>query len=205
MPASTLRGAPERAERPPWTALVVDDTAEARALLRERLEGAGFRVAQARDAFHALERLPEVAPDLVVTDLRMPGQDGIDLVRRIREFSDIPIIVITAYPSVPTCESALRGGAQRFLRWRHDLDRLGEVASELLREREGAACERPARDVETERTRRRRELREHLERLLVECHGNIARMATRLGRDRATVVYHLKKFGLFERREREIR
>jgi DNA-binding NtrC family response regulator len=188
------------------TALVVDDTAEARALLRERLEAAGFRVSQARDAFHALERLPEVVPDLVVTDLRMPGQDGIDLVRRIREFSDVPVIVITAYPSVPTCESALRCGAQRFLRWRHDLDRLGEVAQALLRERRAAGSgEAAVRDVEAARLRRRDELRDQLERLIVECHGNIARMAERLGRDRATVVYHLKKFGLFTGRERVLR
>ena len=188
-----------------WTALVVDDTAEARALLRDKLSSCGFRVAQARDAFHALERLPEVAPDLVVTDLRMPGQDGIDLVRRIREFSDVPIIVITAYPSVPTCESALRGGAQRFLRWRQDLDRLGEVAADLLRAREQSARSAAVEvhDVAAARSRRRRELRDHLERLLVECHGNISRMADRLGRDRATVVYHLRKFGLFERRERD--
>ena len=187
-----------------WTALVVDDTAEARALLREKLSACGFRVAQARDAFHALERLSELAPDLVVTDLRMPGQDGIDLVRRIREFSQVPIIVITAYPSVPTCESALRGGAQRFLRWRHDLDRIGEVAAELLHAREVREDEDgEVRDVAAARERRRRELRDHLERLLVECQGNIARMADRLGRDRATVVYHLRKFGLFERRERE--
>lgn len=187
-----------------WTALVVDDTPEARALLHEKLSACGFRVAQARDAFHALERLPEVAPDLVVTDLRMPGQDGIDLVRRIREFSEVPIIVITAYPSVPTCESAMRGGAQRFLRWRHDLDRLGEVAAELLnaRERKQAAVA-AVRDVTAARVRRQRELRDRLERLLVECQGNIARMADRLGRDRATVVYHLRKFGLFERPERE--
>jgi len=186
-----------------WKALVVDDTAEARALLYERLSACGFRVSQARDAFHALERLTQSAPDLVVTDLRMPGQDGIDLVRRIREFSDVPIIVITAYPSVPTCESALRGGAQRFLRWRHDLDRLGEVAAELLNAHEQAGTEqRGVRDVAAARMRRKRELRDQLERLLVECQGNIARMADRLGRDRATVVYHLRKFGLFERRER---
>ena len=188
-----------------WMALVVDDTAEARALLHDRLTSSGFRVAQARDAFHALERLTEIEPDLVVTDLRMPGQDGIDLVRRIREFSDVPIIVITAYPSVPTCESALRGGAQRFLRWRHDLGRLGEVAIDLLRAREQGrvSAEIPVHDVAAARSRRRRELRDHLERLLVECQGNISRMADRLGRDRATVVYHLRKFGLFERRERD--
>jgi DNA-binding NtrC family response regulator len=188
-------------EEGPWTALVVDDTTDARALLHERLEAASFRVAQARDAFHALATLSELSPDLVVTDLRMPGQDGIDLVRRIREFSEVPIIVITAYPSVPTCESALRSGAQRFLRWRHDLDRLGEVATELMRARdERDPCERSVRDVEAARMRRRDELRMHLEHLLVECQGNIARMAERLGRDRATVVYHLKKFGLFTAR-----
>lgn len=187
-----------------WTALVVDDTAEARALLQEKLSSVGFRVAEARDAFHALERIAEVAPDLVVTDLRMPGQDGIDLVRRIREFSDVPIIVITAYPSVPTCESALRGGAQRFLRWRHDLDRLGEAAEELLLARTRTEVrDGGVRDVAEARMRRQRELRDQLERLLLECQGNISRMAERLGRDRATVVYHLRKFGLFDRSERE--
>lgn len=186
-----------------WTALVVDDTAEARTLLAEKLEACDFDVTQARDAFDALDRLPEVVPDLIVTDLRMPGQDGIDLVRRIREFSDVPIIMITAYPSVPTCESAMRYGAQRFLRWRHDLDTLGEVATELLREKETRATEgHPVRDVDAARRRRKGELRDHLERLLVECGGNISRMAERLGRDRATVVYHLKKFGLFESRAR---
>src|SRR5262245_60541031 len=134
----------------------------------------------------------------------MPGQDGIDLVRRIREFSNVPIIVITAYPSVPTCESALRRGAQRFLRWRQDLDRLGEVAVELMRGREEGApiAGVEGRDVASARIRRRRDLRDHLERLLVECQGNVSRMAERLGRDRATVVYHLRKFGLIERRER---
>jgi two-component system response regulator RegA len=116
----------------------------------------------------------------------------------------VPIIVITAYPSVPTCESALRGGAQRFLRWRHDLDRLGEVAAELLSARARSDVdEQGVRDVAAARSRRKRELRDQLERLLIECQGNIARMAERLGRDRATVAYHLRKFGLFERRERE--
>jgi transcriptional regulator of acetoin/glycerol metabolism len=71
------------------------------------------------------------------------------------------------------------------------------------RERAGAVAEgEPARDVLSARRRRQHELRDHLERLLAECQGNIARMAERLGRDRATVVYHLRKFGLFERRER---
>ena len=58
-----------------WTALVVDDTEEARRLLAEQLAAADFRVTQARDAFDALERLAEEEPDLLVTDLRMPGQE----------------------------------------------------------------------------------------------------------------------------------
>lgn len=184
-----------------WVALVVDDAPEARALLCEKLAAHGFRVAEANDAFHALERLPEIAPDIVITDLRMPGRDGIELVRRIREFSDVPVVVVTAYPSVPTCESAMRGGAQRFLRFRHDLDRLGQVAVDLVRQR-GEAAEAPAAipDVQTARQRRQRDLREQLELLLIECQGNVSRMAERMGRDRATVVYHLKRFGLFERR-----
>lgn len=187
-----------------WKALVVDDSREARELLSERLVASEFEVDQARDAFEALEYLSEAVPDLVVTDLRMPGQDGIYLVQRIREFSKVPIIVITAYPSVPTCEMAMRRGAQRFLRWRDDLGGLGAAARDLVEAQEaaGESESTEVQSVSTARERRREEFRHQLERLLVECNGNIARIAEHLDRDRATVVYHLKKFGLFEGRGR---
>jgi len=182
-----------------WTALVVDDTAEARRLLAEKLISCGFRVRASADPFDALERFAEIRPDLVVTDLRMPGRDGIDLVRRIREFSTVPIIVVTSYPSIPTCETAIREGAQRFLRWREDLDRLGEIALELVSTAKDAQPQPAAPELSAIRARRQDELRQQLEALLRECHGNIAQIAARLNRDRSTVTYHLKRLGLFDR------
>jgi DNA-binding NtrC family response regulator len=181
-----------------FTALIVDDLEEARALLAETLGTADFRVVAARDAFEALECIQQEAPDVIVTDLRMPGRDGIDLVRRVREFSRVPIVMITAYPSVPICESALLSGANRFLRWRRDLDRLADVARDLVLESRRPRTEiGPVRDLDSARERRSRELAQHLEQLLIECNGNVAQIARRLGRDRSTVIYHLKKLGLF--------
>jgi DNA-binding NtrC family response regulator len=96
----------------------------------------------------------------------MPGRGGIDLIRRIREFSQVPIIVVTSYPSVPTCETAMREGAQRFLRWREDLDRLGEIAVELVRA--AHPCPHPSASTELSaiRARRQDDLRHQLAALL---------------------------------------
>jgi DNA-binding NtrC family response regulator len=137
----------------------------------------------------------------------MPGGDGIELLRRIREFSDVPVIMLTSYPSVPTCESAMLAGAQRFLQWREDLDDLPRIALDLVRQDATAPAGTLPAEVACMRERRQREFRAHLEQLVRECHGNIAQIAERLQKDRATVTYHLKKFGLFDpgRRSRDPR
>lgn len=182
-----------------WRALVVDDCAEARRVVLEKLRPHDFRVFQATDVFGALALFPEARPDLVITDLRMPGNDGIELLRRIREFSAVPVIVLTSYPTVPTCEAAMRTGAQRFLQWREDIGDLARIALELLDERGTPAAEEDSPSgVAGARERRREELRAHLENLVRECNGNISQIADRLQKDRSTVTYHLKRFGLFE-------
>jgi len=119
--------------------LLVDDRAEARALVASDLEEAGFRVVQAENGAEAWQRFRREPPQLVVTDLRMPKADGIELLGRIRSVSNVPVIVLTAYGDVPTAVAAMKGGAQEFLSFPEDLERIVARARELV----DAQAERP--------------------------------------------------------------
>ncbi len=76
--------------------LVVDDEPPLAHLVRSYLEREGFRVAEARDGEAALELARDLAPDLVVLDLMLPGIDGIEVCRRLRAFSDCYVVMLTA-------------------------------------------------------------------------------------------------------------
>jgi DNA-binding NtrC family response regulator len=101
------------------------------------LAEAGFRVAEAADGVDGWRQFRRWAPDLVVSDLRMPGADGIELLRRIRGVSSVPVILLTAYGDIPTAVAAMKGGAQEFLNFPDDLGRLVDRARALTR---GAAA-----------------------------------------------------------------
>jgi CheY-like chemotaxis protein len=183
-----------------WTALVVCGVAKARRMAVGKLRALPLRVFQAIDPFDALVRFGEVRPDVVITELKLPGGDGIELLKRIREFSDVPVVFLAASPSIASCERALLAGAQRFLEWSEGIDALARATWELLepRTRKGGGDA----SLADARSRRRADLRSELERLLLECRGNIALMSERLQKDRATVTYHLKRFGLFDPKRR---
>ncbi len=104
--------------------LVVDDRREVRDLLAEELVEVGLRVVQAGDGVQGWACYRRAEPDLVVTDLRMPRSDGLDLLRRIREVASTPVIVLTAYGDPATSALALRSGAEGFMTFPDDLDRL---------------------------------------------------------------------------------
>ena len=76
--------------------LVVDDEPEMLALLNEWLEEDGHDVATASNGWDALELFMDLKPVLTVTDLRMPGMDGFQLISRIREISNTHVIALTA-------------------------------------------------------------------------------------------------------------
>ncbi len=76
--------------------LVVDDEDWVVRLVRSYLEQAGFRVATAADGHEALAQFEAYRPALVILDLLMPGIDGLEVARRIRKKSDVPIIMLTA-------------------------------------------------------------------------------------------------------------
>lgn len=80
------------------TILFTDDEESIRFLYREEFEEAGYEVVLAASGEEALEKFTETQPDLLVIDIKMPGMDGIELVRRIREHdTDVPVILCTAY------------------------------------------------------------------------------------------------------------
>src|SRR5688500_6927570 len=92
--------------------LLVDDDGDARKGPAELLRGSGYLVATARDGFKALPKLSEFVPDLLVTDLMMPGLDGLALIRKARELvPEHEAIVMTAHGSIDTALAAIREGA----------------------------------------------------------------------------------------------
>lgn len=98
------------------TLLVVDDIADTVEVLERNLTAAGFAVLTASSVQAAAAILEQKPVDVVVTDLKMPGQSGLDLIRHVREnFSDTATLMITGYPSLEGAVQAVKSGAEDFL------------------------------------------------------------------------------------------
>jgi DNA-binding NtrC family response regulator len=96
--------------------LVVDDDTDALEVYRTRLAHAGFEVEVAESAEKALSRLSAFKPGLVVTDVRMSGMTGLELLARIREaMTDVDVVVMTAHEDMETAVTAMKAGAFDFL------------------------------------------------------------------------------------------
>ena len=95
--------------------LVVDDDSDIRGLLRELLDRRGFAVAEAKDGQEALRAFYAERPDLVVLDVAMPILDGWKTLERIRELSDVPVIMLTAKMSELEKTRGLRAGADDYV------------------------------------------------------------------------------------------
>lgn len=92
--------------------LVVDDEAETRALLQEIMEKEGYVVRTAETGQAALETLEEYQADLVLSDIQMPGMDGIGLLGEVRaQYPDTQVILLTAYGSMNTAVEGIKAGA----------------------------------------------------------------------------------------------
>lgn len=79
--------------------LVVDDEEGLRLLYKEELEEEGAEVSLAASGMEALEKLEKDSVDLVLLDIKMPGMDGVEVLRRVKEkWKDLPVILCTAYP-----------------------------------------------------------------------------------------------------------
>ena len=117
--------------------LLVDDHESTRMLVNELLSGAGYRVLQAKDGKEAMG-LVEIGPiDLVLTDLKMPEMDGIQLTRAIRRIRpDLPIIVYSAYRFIDTAPAALKAGANEYLAKPFLRAKIEQTVERLLKEQE---------------------------------------------------------------------
>jgi DNA-binding NtrC family response regulator len=96
--------------------LVVDDSPEAVELVKRNLQSIGYQIYTANNVQSAIKLLESINVDLVITDLKMPGENGIELVRHVSEnYKGVGILVITGFPSIKGAIESIKIGAEEYL------------------------------------------------------------------------------------------
>ncbi len=106
------------------TILVVDDEPQILRVMRVSLPARGYNIVTAADGEQALDEIHKQMPDLIILDLAMPGMGGLEACRRVREFSSVPIIVLSAKGSESDKIAALDMGADDYVTKPFGLDEL---------------------------------------------------------------------------------
>ncbi len=113
--------------------LVVDDEETLRRVTQLKLQQAGYEAVTARDAAEALEILSRHPQDLVLTDLKMPGMSGTELLRKIKEeYAEVIVVVVTAFGTIESAVEAMRLGAFDYIIKPVNSDALNLVVSRAL-------------------------------------------------------------------------
>jgi two-component system NtrC family response regulator len=117
----------------PGKILVVDDLSMNRELIREALGDSEYEISEAATAPDALERLQHRETDLVISDVRMPGMSGVELLRRLhRDYPDVVVVLVSAFASISDAVEAMKLGAQHYLSQPLDIDELRSVVRKVL-------------------------------------------------------------------------
>ena len=95
--------------------LLVEDEVQMRRFLRASLQAEGYRLVEAENAAAALRQATTYNPDIVLLDLGLPDGDGLEVLRRLREWSNVPVIVLSARDREQDKVEALDGGADDYL------------------------------------------------------------------------------------------
>ena len=115
--------------------LVVDDEESIHLIFRDELETAGYEVHSAMNGEEALRLVPALRPDLVILDIQMPGINGIEVLRKLKEKNpDLPVILSSAYQEYKQDLSSWACDA--FVVKSADLDELRETVAQILGRRE---------------------------------------------------------------------
>jgi len=192
--------------------LVVDDKPNMLTLL-EQILGEHHVVSPARDGQQALERLAREGFDLVLTDVRMPGADGFEILRQVKQrWPATEVIVMTAFASIGAAVEAIKRGAYDYIRKPFDPDDVVLVVARALeqaRQRAGQPPHDAAPDdghsaadplsisfKDAVNRASDEASREYLSRLLRTFSGNVTLAAQRAGLQRESLHRLLKRYGL---------
>ncbi len=125
---------------------IIDDDDSIRFVLQKALENADMLVTSFENADHVLDELKQGEPDTIITDIRMPGMDGLELLSNLSDlYPDLPVIIMTAHTDLDSAVSAYQGGAFEYLPKPFDID----VAVELAQRASDRHKERLNRDTQT--------------------------------------------------------
>lgn len=120
-------------------AWIVDDDASVRWVLEKALHQAGIETASFERGEHLLDALQSDQPDVLITDIRMPGMDGISLLSRLSENCPaLPVIVVTAHSDLDNAVAAYQGGAFEYLPKPFDVDEVVRLVEKAAREQGNA-------------------------------------------------------------------
>jgi two-component system response regulator RegA len=160
--------------------LLVDDDAVYRERLAKAIAARGYDVRTAAEAETAVALAEADSPEFAVLDLRMPGESGLELLRRLKVIDPTTrVLMLTGYGSIATAMEAVRLGAVNYLTKPADVDDiLAAFNPEVQAGETSAGLETPSlARVEWE----------HLQRVLSDCEGNLSEAARRLGMHRRSL------------------
>jgi len=113
---------------------IIDDDRSIRWVLEKALSNAGMDVTSFEDGSQVMKRIGQERPDAIISDIRMPGIDGIELLSRIRErYPEIPVIIMTAHSDLESALSAYEGGAFEYLPKPFDVDEAVALTERALK------------------------------------------------------------------------
>ena len=117
--------------------LVVDDEQIVRLSCERALGPAGYEVEVAENAFEGLKKLEKEAFDVVLTDLKMPGMDGIEFLGKVKDgWPDVQVIIVTGYQTIDTAVKSIKLGAFDYLNKPFTPDQIKDVVQRALGGRE---------------------------------------------------------------------
>lgn len=117
------------------TILIVDDQTGIRLLLNEVFKKEGYQTLLAANGQQALQQAKETPPDVVLLDMKIPGMDGIEILKHLRKLQqDIRVIMMTAYGELDVIEESIDNGARCYFTKPFDVFEIRDAVKEMLRD-----------------------------------------------------------------------